>query len=274
MTNERMKKIQIIADNFRQDCRELNYGLADIFDECDRKGFQLVRYPIGDNGVLGFAQIRAGDKIIFSNSSARLAREIFSVAHELGHMQLHMNRSGGNCSFVDDLQTFSGYHADEREKEANYFAACLLMPEDKVYKYISMEMQEGKPWTARDIARMMTAFGVSFEMALNRLQNLGKIGGQERTQIDNQKNQQKVAKLLLMTGGNGKLNTSSHEKRIPQKYMDWVITNYNKGVIPEETLKTALQYFDVTPEDISDELHPAQTVFEDDLDELIGGMDD
>lgn len=271
MTSRRMKEIQIIADNFRQDCRELSYGLADIFDECDRKGFQLVRYPIGEDGVLGFAQIRGDDKIIFSNSSVRLAREIFSVAHELGHMRLHMDENG---SYVDDERTLGGYIEDEREKEANYFAACLLMPEDKVYKYISMEKKEGKSWTALDIARMMTAFGVSFEMALNRLQNLGKIDAQTRTQIDNQKNQQKVTNLLQVIGGNSRLNVCSNEKRIPQRYMDWVIFNYNKGVIPVETLKRALQYFDVTLDDISEELHPVQMQCEEDLDDLIGGMDD
>lgn len=271
MTSGRMKEIQIIADRFRQDCRELSYGLADIFDECDRRGFQLVRYPIGENGVLGFTQIRRDDRIIFSNSSVRLAREIFSVAHELGHMCLHMTDS---TSYIDDAHTLGAYIEDEREKEANYFAVCLLMPEDKVYRYISIEKEEGKPWTAFDIARMMTAFGVSFETALNRLQNLGKIDAQMRDQIDCQKNQQKVTNLLQVTGGNSRLNVSSNEKRIPGRYLEWVIYNYNQGLIPEETLRKALQYFNVTVDDISDELHPVQIECEDDLEDLIGGMDD
>ena len=79
-----------MADEFRQYCKVIKYGIVDIFDECERCGFKLVRYPIGEDGVLGFVQNRDDDKIIFSNSSVRLSREIFTIAHEIGHLCLHM----------------------------------------------------------------------------------------------------------------------------------------------------------------------------------------
>lgn len=271
MTTKRMKQIQMAADDFRQDCRVFRYSLTNIFEECDRRGFQLVRYPIGAEGVLGFSQIRDEDKIIFSNSSVRLTREIFTVAHEIGHMLLHM---GLQNSYVDDADTLSDYAKDTIETEANYFAACLLMPDDIVYKYISMKKTERTQWTALDIAKMMTDFNVSFEMILNRLQNLNQIDKKVKMQLDNEKNQKKVTNLLRMTGGDSKLNQTSCEKKIPDKYMDWVVFNYNHKLIPTETLEKALHYFDVTMEDISDELHFTEKESEDDLQELIGGMDD
>lgn len=271
MTTDRMRVIRIKANEFRQNCKVIKYGIANIFDECDKCGFRLVRYPIGSDGVLGFSQIRDEDRIIFSNSSARLAREIFTVAHEVGHILLHLSSSG---VYVDDAHTLSGSIVDEHEKEANYFAACLLMPEEEVSKYIAMELDTSRDWNSLDIARMMTVFNVSFDMALNRLQNLGKIDKRTRARLDSEKNQNRVTRLLQMTGENSRLNYSSNVRRIPSSYMDWVVYNYNHGVIPRETLEKSLQYFDITMDDISDALHPINHDIEEDIETLIGGIDD
>lgn len=274
MNNRRMQEIQVKADEFTDNCKVIRYCIADIFSECERMGVRLIRYPIGFDGVLGFAQIREDDKIIFTNSSVRLAREIFSAAHEIGHLCLHMH--GNKTSYVDDARTFGDYSSGSEETEANYFAACLLMPEDKVSKYIKLEMNHKQlvQWTALDIAKMMTAFNVSFDMVLNRLQNLSRIDSIERSRLDNEKNQMKVSNLLKMTGGNSRLNVVTNEKKIPGSYMEWMIDNYNHGVIPRETLSKALGYMDVSMDDISEELHPPITDESDDLDELIGGMDE
>lgn len=270
MTGRRIKEIQITADEFRDKCMVIKYCIADIFSECIRAGYRLIRYPIGSDGVLGFAQIRDREKIVFSNSSIRLSREIFSVAHEIGHICLHVNEE--HNMFVDN----DFIDSDEFETEANYFAACLLMPEDKVTKYISLEMSD-KPidrWTALDVAKIMTSFNVSFDMAINRLENLGKINAITRFRLETEKNQRKVCNLLKMIGGNSKLNTATHEKMIPSEYMEWVLDNYNRGVIPQETLQKSLGYFELSIEDISDEIHPRQVEDNDSLDDLIGGMND
>ena len=56
--------------------------------------------------------------------------------------------------------------------------------------------------------------------------------------------------------------------------MEWVVDNYNNRVIPQETLERSLGYFDVSMEDISDEIHLIQIEDNDNLDDLIGGMND
>ena len=265
-----MKEIQVIADEFRDKCIVIKYCIADIFSECGRMGYRLIRYPIGSDGVLGLAQIRDGEKIIFVNSSVRLAREIFSVAHEIGHICLHVNDEQNiyvDNNFID---------SDNDETEANYFAACLLMPEDKVSKYISLEMSD-KPmdrWTALDVAKIMTSFNVSFDMALYRLENLNKISGVLKSRLETEKNEKKVSNLLKMIGGNSRLNLVTEEKHIPSEYMEWVVDNYNNRVIPLETLERSLGYFDVSMEDISDEIHLVLTEDNDNLEDLIGGMND
>ena len=45
------------------------------------------------------------DIVIFTNTCSRLAREIFTLAHEIGHVVLHLERAN---SFIDDAITIAG----------------------------------------------------------------------------------------------------------------------------------------------------------------------
>ena len=58
-------------------------------------------------------------------------RRNFTIAHELGHYALgHYKGDEFHCdeSKIKDDEEVS----DNQEKEANYFASCFLLPEDKV----------------------------------------------------------------------------------------------------------------------------------------------
>ena len=58
-------------------------------------------------------------------------RKRYVLAHELGHILLHANH---NASFTDDDTTLEGYKKGPQEKEANDFAAELLMPAEEFKK--------------------------------------------------------------------------------------------------------------------------------------------
>ena len=272
MICSRKRKIRIEAAAFREKCKISRYSIIDLFKECDRCGYKLLRYPLGEDGDLGFTMKKDSDIIIYTNTSSRLAREIFTLAHEIGHVILHMDEP---TPFIDDVYTLSNRSTEEKEQEANYFAACLLMPEDEVAKFLDLEIEDfaNKGLTAMDIARIMSEFNVSFEMALNRLENLRKISSSEKIRLDNERNQTRVGKLLRSVGGNGKLNESCESIDIPYEFIDWVIFNYNHHVIPKETLEKALAFYDLDIRDISDKLVESE-YHDDDLDELIGGLKD
>ncbi len=272
MLDSRKREIRIKADDFRERCKVSRYGIIDLFKECDRLGYKLIRYPLGESADLGFTVRRDKDIIIFTNSCSRLSREIFTLAHEIGHIILHIEREN---SFVDDKITITGKSTNENEQEANYFAACLLMPAEEVHRFVDLELQEsGKcELTAMDIARMMSEFNVSFDMALNRLEALGLIDASQRLCLDSEKVQRRVGNLLQCVGGNAKLNISSKEIRLPYEYIDYVIYNYNHNVIPKETLEKALACYQLSIEDVRDQLI-AHSETDDDLDDLIGGLDD
>lgn len=272
MQESRKREIRKMADLFREKCKLGRYGTMDLFKDCERAGYKLLRYPLGDRANLGFAMRKDGDTVIFTNTSVRLSREIFTLAHEIGHAVLHFESS---VSFVDDRATISGHSSDEKEQEANYFAACLLMPTDEVNRFLDLELPDfrQKGLSAMDMARMMSEFNVSFDMALNRLENLGKIGVDERIRLDNERNEKRVGNLLRSVGGNSRLNVAANEIDIPYEYIDYVIFNYNHSAIPKETLERALAYYQLTMEDVSDRL-VSHTEEEEDLNDLIGGLED
>lgn len=272
MHNNRKREIRIKADSFREKCKVSRYGVIDLFKECERCGYKLLRYPLGESADLGFTLKKDADIIIFTNTCSRLSREIFTLAHEIGHVILHIESIN---SFIDDDATISGKSLDIKEQEANYFAACLLMPSDDVDRFLDLEIEdfEQSGLSAMDIARIMSEFNVSFDMVLNRLESLGKIDNNERVRLDNERNQKRVGNLLRSVGGNGRLNVASAEIDIPYEYIDYVIYNYNHNAIPLETLKKALECYQLTLEDVNDRLI-CHTQEVEDIDDLIGGLED
>ncbi len=272
MEGMKKKEIKRKAASFRTRCNVGQYGIIDLFKSCEGCSFKLLRYPLGEEAVLGFTLKKDDDIIVFTNTSSRLSREIFTLAHEIGHVVLHMEST---VSFIDDSVTISGRSTDEMEKEANYFAACLLMPEDRVREFLDLEINDFKKngLSAMDIARIMSEFGVSFDMVLNRLESLGKIGCAQKVQLESERNQKRVSNLLRSVGGNSRLNEASKEIDIPHEYIDYAIYNYNHSAVPIETLKKVLECYHLTLEDVNDRIAPHSDE-EEDLDDLIGGLED
>lgn len=273
MQDGRKREIRIKADSFRVKCKISRYGIIDLFKECERLGYKLLRYPLGENSDLGFSVKKDNDIVIFTNSCSRLSREIFTLAHEIGHVILHLEDEN---SFIDDNVTINGRSTDEKEQEANYFAACLLMPSDDVDRFIDLEIQNfhEKGLSAMDIARIMSEFNVSFDMALNRLESLEVIDSNQKVRLDNERIEKRVGNLLRSVGGNARLNVSSNEIDIPYEYINYAIYNYNHNAIPKETLERVLACYQLDIEDVSDKIVEHSDYDDDDLDDLIGGLDD
>ncbi|MBQ6637831.1 MAG: ImmA/IrrE family metallo-endopeptidase [Lachnospiraceae bacterium] len=273
MQGEVKREIRRKADSFRDNCKIVRYGITDLFKECERCGYKVIRYPLGEDADLGFVTKKDEDIVIFINSSSRFSREIFTLAHEIGHIILHFE---GNHYFVDDKATISDKDHDEKEQQANYFAACLLMPEDVVRKYIDYEVTDSKKHdlSAMDIARIMSEFNVSFDMAINRLESLGIIDANQKICLGNEKTEHKVGNLLQSVGGNARLNTPDEGISIPHEYIDYVIYNYNHNAIPKDTLERVLKYYKLCMEDISDRIKLHEENNPESLEDLIGGLPD
>lgn len=240
MNASRRKEIERNAAEFRGLLGINSVGISNIFDVCNTK-YLLIRYPLGKDGILGAAMYKDGDYIVFSNSSQILSREIFTVAHELGHIRL------GHIGIDNQLmQDISENTAGNEETEADYFAACFLMPKDKVEEFIDFQFQNhgNSEWTLLEVAAVMSAFNVSFDTAINRLVTLGIITQVLHDKLLSQKAEKKVSNLLRAIGVSPDLCFAREQKSIPVEFLQWTCINYSQGLIPIETLEKAVGYLD------------------------------
>lgn len=113
----------------------------------------------------GYVRREEGGVVIHYNATEAHVRQRFTIAHEIGHYALgHLE--GQQVCFRDPPHNFSARSNDSREREANAFAAELLMPE-KVLRYVILEKG------LRDIGRLANLFNVSSSAMSYRLVNLG-----------------------------------------------------------------------------------------------------
>jgi len=115
-------------------------------------------------------------------------RKNFTIAHELGHYFLNHQLKTNVFYCFDNEILEDDFHQNEIENEANYFATCLLMPEDKITRafksilsnssrgriteYLSVTKSTYGIWCGiRD--QLTKRYGVSEEALRYRLKMLG-----------------------------------------------------------------------------------------------------
>ncbi len=133
-----------------------------------------VRSSAGNDEVSG-ALIRNDDSVVIAvNSSQHENRQRFTIAHEIGHFLLH---KGTQVHFDDDFRVnyrkadSTGLATDE-EREANLFAAALLMPVHFLKKdWLRLRLENHAPAIATQSLAMR--YKVSPKAMEIRLVNLG-----------------------------------------------------------------------------------------------------
>lgn len=115
-----------------------------------------------------------GDRFIITLTSDKLKeRRAFSIAHEVGHLFLHMGylidpaKWNKIVTYEDSVRARYGYN--EEELEANEFAGAFLMPRDE-FVSVADRYRKAATFNLADIAK---TFGVSLYAAKTRGQWLG-----------------------------------------------------------------------------------------------------
>ena len=102
----------------------------------DGEGITLIDYHNWSEVECGRLQFINGEPVIFYNAKHTKEMQAFTIAHELGHFFLkHLENEEAEIICIDrDFQRMDDSDDEklEREVEANYFAACLLMPLDQI----------------------------------------------------------------------------------------------------------------------------------------------
>lgn len=156
------RKMEKLAWMLREKTSQTDY-YADVLDIANKLGLEVYSANFEDNNISGFIEINedTNEKKIVINASQPQARRRFTLAHEIGHYVLdHLTSGCKEYRRVDYLNEDNTEH----EKQANKFAAMLLMPEQMIRT----------AWSIFRKAEILSAiFGVSIQAVNIRLTNLG-----------------------------------------------------------------------------------------------------
>lgn len=226
------------AMEIRQENNVQTYGIKDIFSLIEQKGVHHIRYPFGKDVLLGFSTVYEGKRIIVSNSSEILSREIFTIAHELGHIVFDFEYLNEGLKIDLDIDEIK---EDICEERAFYFANCFLMPENKLEEYIKYELRkEQEELSALDIVRIQIEFNVSYNAVVKRLRDIQFITENHMYSLFNEKNVLKSNALFKMLNADEKLLRATEVISVPAQYLEYVTSNYNNDYIPYSSLEKAL----------------------------------
>ncbi len=162
-------------------------GPGQVPVECiiEAEGAIVVRTPAEDS-LAGYIvrDLKARSVVIGVNSCHPDTRQAFTLAHECGHLllhagyEMHVDRKDGSQSvFLVNLRNEqSSQGTNDEEREANLFAAELLMPE-RFLRQELVAIEASQPNLLSDgdecIRHLSGTFGVSAQALTYRLQNLG-----------------------------------------------------------------------------------------------------
>lgn len=139
----------------------------------ERIGGNLETVPfIGENLEAMISKVNGSFQILITDDKLP-QRQRFSIAHELGHLFLHMgylinDELWHNTNNYNDSVYYRYGHSEE-ENEANEFAAALLMPEAKFREVAKNSLKSGY----YDIDEIADFFDVSPSAVLTRGKWLG-----------------------------------------------------------------------------------------------------
>ena len=150
-----MNKIQALANEMKQFFSP--QIVTNVYSICKQLEIEIVEAPIQADAYL---ECENGNSYIVLKESLNSNRKKFTIAHELGHFYIPWH---SELMFGCDIKEmdFKNDYAP-REKEANLFAAELLMPMKEFKNHFSGKI------CYTTVSELANIFDVSFQAALNR----------------------------------------------------------------------------------------------------------
>jgi Zn-dependent peptidase ImmA (M78 family) len=110
-------------------------GNPDVYQVASKLGVPIREKPLEScEGMLVRVKGTAKGVIAVRDSIREVGRKLFTIAHEIGHLMLPGHEDCGICT-TTEIESWAK-SLNDREREANVFAAELLMPRDMVVRLI------------------------------------------------------------------------------------------------------------------------------------------
>ena len=168
----------------------LNIGISPALDldkTLEQKGVKVVSRPLPGSKVWGFSVTsKEFGHSIFINNYCTAERQLFTLAHELGHLTMDRNHIATIFTEKQAPDSNENQHRVFLEVRANAFAAAFLMPDIAIRNALvklGIHDRAKDQLSAATLDYLRQQFGVSSEAMLWRLVNLKIISKQERTKL-------------------------------------------------------------------------------------------
>lgn len=128
---EKREEIETIAHNLRAEIGIVSFFPVPVAKIAELKGFECVLFTPPNkrtNNISGLVD-HVGKTIHINKLDSNL-RQRFTIAHEIGHIQLHGDKEDYVDYRVEEMPDNLDTDKISKEKEADYFAGCLLMPKE------------------------------------------------------------------------------------------------------------------------------------------------
>ena len=216
MKESAVNKIREFIQNMRKEEHIDNQVIRDdVFSILEKKCVVLY-FPLEDDDIDGFHVVKNIDgeekDFVFINSHKKTEGQIFTAAHELGHLLKVFEQID-----VNDLDKEEG-----EEEVVNRFAAELLMPEEIFNSKINEKLAEldynGHTISRINLARL-TAFLMSYfytplRSVLIRYSEVGRIKKSDANTLNKDQTFKDFTKQMIDEGGYTRLNKCPDTKSL------------------------------------------------------------
>jgi len=157
--------VKDVALTFRRRC-----GLGDdepalnLFATIERLGLKCLRRAVRRKGLYGVSACsdEQGAFVFINTDAINIERQIFTLAHELGHLIFH------RADFKEEFTDLDKASQDETENIADWFAGNFLVPETAI-----RSPAESALWSVESVVRLKRHFRVSYMTMLRRMSEVG-----------------------------------------------------------------------------------------------------
>jgi Zn-dependent peptidase ImmA (M78 family)/DNA-binding XRE family transcriptional regulator len=117
--------IELLAEKVREHWKLGDKPITNMVFELEKNGIFVTTVRTDSHSIDAFCQKRVYNGreyyfVVLGSDKFSAVRRQFDAAHELGHILMH--------GWIDDQEQLSNEEVREMERQANYFAAALLLP--------------------------------------------------------------------------------------------------------------------------------------------------
>ena len=168
----------------------LNMGEApslDLENVLGQRGVKIIMRPLPQSGVWGFSVTsREFGHAIFVNTCCTREKQLFTLAHELGHLTMDRDHSATVFTKHEATEDKKQQTKSLSEVRANSFAAAFLIPASSVHESLlklGFTKAKTSKMSAATVEFLRKRFGVSYDAMLWRLVNMQVITKSDREKL-------------------------------------------------------------------------------------------